>query len=275
MIRSWRITLVVGGLCLSLAAMAAGQENRYRPRERDQFEDRYEVERRGRGQDERRQFREERTFSSEADRSGRERSENNDRRIATLLAQANKAEIRLGRYAQDRANSSDVREFAERLAQDHEQMLSSLRRFAPEAASMDRGTSGRSGGEAWRSEAGSEDEDSDRRARSGGRSREWNDSQVSQQIHGRFSQMLRDELSEKDDEEFDHCFVGQQAVLHHGAMAKHHVLRQYASSELREVIDEAIEILEGHQGEVETLVEQLKEEHQGSARGETRDSEQE
>lgn len=188
----------------------------------------------------------ERTYSTSTDEYGRTQTMGADHKIALWMANCNKGEIRLGRYARDRAESSDVREFADSLVQDHDLILRELERFAPEVAS-DSSDSSRNG-----------NENSQRRQRDSRFVRAWDDATVSRQIADRIVRKARDELSEKEGIEFDRCFVTGQLVSHQQSLAQMEVLRQYASGELRQVIDEAIEIVEGHEEEARDLAKELK-----------------
>ena len=197
-----------------------------------------------------------RTYSATTDEYGRTRASGADHKIAILLANCNKAQIKLARYALDRAESSDVRSFADSLQQDHDLTLRQLRRFAPEVANTDSSSSRGYGDQGQRRTV-----------------RAWDDATVAQQISDRLVRKARDELSEKEGEEFDHCFVGQQLVAHGQEIAKMEVYRQYASAELRQVIDEAIEIAEGHEQEARELANDIRGGHSRDEREEYAGSE--
>lgn len=202
----------------------------------------------------------ERTYSAATDEYGRPRAtiNNADRKIAVLLANCNKAEFKLAKYALNRAESSEVRSFADSLLQDHDLTINQLRRFAPEIGSADSTGNGR----------GYEGEQ--RRSGEGRMMRAWDDMTVAQQISDRLVRKARDELSEKEGWEFDHTFVGQQLVAHQQDIAKMEVYRQYASPELRQVIDEAIQIAEGHEQEARDLAMELGRGEQGDESAEGR-----
>jgi predicted outer membrane protein len=193
-----------------------------------------------------------RAYGSATDEPGRPRANTADRKIALLMANCNKAEVKLARYALNRAESSEVRSFADSLQQDHDITLRQLRRFAPEIAGSDSADITR----------GYEPEQ--RRSSDTRPARAWDDATVAQQISERLVRKARDELSEKDGWEFDHTFVGQQLVAHQQDIAKLEVYRQYASPELRQVIDESIQIAEGHEQEARELANELR---RGSSRG--------
>jgi predicted outer membrane protein len=212
-----------------------------------------------------------RSYSATPDQYGRQQVSSADRKIATLLAHSNKAEVKLARYALNRVEDRDVRTFADSLVQDHEQILDQLRRYVPEIASYD-SASGRGYGD--RDQRDRDQGDGDQRR--GGQSRTaraWDDATVAQQISERLARKARDELSEKDGWELDHTFVGQQLVSHQQHIAKMEVYRQYASPELRQVIDEAIQITEGHEQEARDLAEDLGRGRQEYAEREDRRSE--
>jgi len=188
-----------------------------------------------------------------------------DHKIAVMLINCNEAEIKLSRYAARHAESDEVRQFADQLVQDHQSMVERLHRFAPEVNTQEATASNdRSGGdEEGRDQQ--QDQQQDQQWQQNRGTRQWNDNMVAHQIGERIVRRSRDELSEKEGNEFDVCFVGQQMVTHQQSLAKLEVLRQYASSQLRDVIDEATETVEGHEQQARDLIKRLKDEGQSAS----------
>jgi predicted outer membrane protein len=232
-------------LSLGLLVVAASGQQRQGNRTRQMQPTRPAATQYGQYRQQTQQRTTDRTYSATTDEYGRPRAVNADRKIAVLMANCNKAEVKLARYALDRAESSEVRSFADSLQQDHDITLRQLRRFAPEIGGSDSSDSNR----------GYQPE----QRRSGERTtRAWDDATVAQQISERLVRKARDELSEKEGWEFDHSFVGQQLVAHQQDIARLEVYRQYASPELRQVIDESIQIAEGHEQEARDLASDLR-----------------
>jgi len=151
-----------------------------------------------------------RSYSTTTNQYGQQGG-NSDHKIALWLVSCNQAEIKLGKYAARHAESKDVRSFGEELAEDHQWLLEKLRRYAPEAgngeSSSNESTSSRGSDGETASSRGNEDNQN--RSRQNQTGRTWNDAAVAQQISEQIVRRSRDELSEKEGNEFDRCFVGQ------------------------------------------------------------------
>jgi len=285
MARFWKLGTLAIGLLMLASSGAMAQQYQQR-QEYPQYQQRQEYPQYQRQEYPRQAYRTqqpqagqqprtERTYSSSVDEYGRQRTGNNDHKIAVWMANCNRTEIKLGRYALNHAQESDTRQFADELVEDHESMLDKLHRFAPEAAGNENSTaSSRNNGEG-----------EDRRSRDSRYVRPWDDAAIARQISDRIARKARDELSEKEGSDFDLCFVGQQIAMHNNDLAKLEVMRQYASAELRPVIDEAIEIVDGHQEVAKDLMKDLQRQQQRGServssrqrrdRDEDRDSERE
>lgn len=204
--------------------------------------------------------------------------QSNDQTVAACLAIANQEEIALAKFAQEKTDNKDVKEFTDMLIKDHQDFLKKLAKFSPEA-NRDSLTAGNSG-------------QSDRASniqQAGGTQNQANGNQPAQNQQGRgvqqtgaaqpaaghqggmdivqlhreiAAQCLADskkDLSEKDKDEFDACFVGHQITMHGAMASKLAVLQRHASGELADVIKEGRETTLEHKEHAEKLVKQLAE----------------
>jgi predicted outer membrane protein len=70
--------------------------------------------------------------------------------IAVCLTLGNQEEVALGQFAQERAQNPQVKQFAQMMAQEHQQAISQLQQASPQLASMNLELSAQGGGSAAR-----------------------------------------------------------------------------------------------------------------------------
>ena len=98
--------------------------------------------------------------------------------FAGCLLQANRGEVKLSKLAAERAESKDVKAFAEQMVKDHSAIVEKLERLVGNQQPKDRR------------------------------------SQIEKQINDRCLTMVQDELEGKSGKEFDACYVGTQIAGH-------------------------------------------------------------
>ncbi|HEX4415474.1 MAG TPA: DUF4142 domain-containing protein [Lacipirellulaceae bacterium] len=160
---------------------------------------------------------EERSTNATSDR----REDNFDREVAACLLDKNKAEVELGKIAAERANDKDVKEFAEKMIKDHNQVVEKLERIA------------------------GSNEPNDRR------------SKVEHRIGERCLANLKKELHNKSGQDFDACYMGSQIAGHMEMVATLEVLSDETSGELRDVIKDAQPTVEKHLSNAKDIMKQL------------------
>jgi predicted outer membrane protein len=207
----------------------------------------------------------------------RAQGQTTDQMLATCLAIDNQEEIAIARFAQEKADSKDVREFAKMLAKEHQTCLQKLQKMAPEATRdgflTDKDqtpetteTQGnrpakvkvQAAGGAVTVQAGAIQQTSATRPNvevQAGASLD------ALQMHREIAeQCLSDSkrmLSEKSGAEFDECFVGHQIAKHAAMKTKLVVFQRHASADLNPIIAEAIEATEKHMKKAEGLMKSL------------------
>jgi predicted outer membrane protein len=167
--------------------------------------------------------------------------QNTDRTIANLLAMGDEEEIAMAKLALSKTENKWVREFAETIIKDHNDSLSKLERFGVQpqqltAQSQDRAGDGAQPGQPGRFDLLT----------------------VKRQIAQQCLAMAQQKAGEtKDASERDMCYVGHQVVAHEHMLSAQKVLRQYASSELQQLIDKKMETAEMHKDHAQKLMDDL------------------
>ncbi len=183
-----------------------------------------------------------------------------DQQLAAWLLVDNRGEIALAKLAQEKTSNSDVREFAQHLIDDHSKTVEQLERFA---------------GGRRRSRGGDERDTGNRRSgaseevASGGQARSaagLNFTRLKQQLGQQCLASAKRELEQKDDHEFDECFIGMQIAKHMEMIDTLKVFSHYASENLDQVIEEGEQAAEEHLEHAKDLIKQLTTNgHRGAA----------
>jgi predicted outer membrane protein len=178
-------------------------------------------------------------------------SQTKDGMIATCLAISNAEEVAMAKLAISKAENAKVRDFAEMMSKDHSAMLAKLERLGGHAGIMEgransdtpaakqpQLTNGGQGG------AGGIDLIT-----------------VKRQIAHQCLNSAEKAWQEKKPAEAEMCYVGQQVVMHQQMIDAATVMKQYASGELKDVIDDGIETAKAHKKHAEQLIEELAHEN--------------
>jgi predicted outer membrane protein len=216
-----------------------------------------------------------------------------EQHLAGCLLAHNKAEIEISEFAQQKAQNPEVKQFAEQMISDHQQMSQKLQQIAGKhGASHDssldasRGTTttttrlpGSPGARATTDtdvdlnadrDAG---RDSDRQVN---RETTTRSTQVTQSAGGsdhgvlqqlasiekkivdQCTQAAKQELSQKSGAEFDECFLAAQINGHMQMLASLEVIGQEAQGELQQVVQDAKPKVQEHLEKAKQLAEQAK-----------------
>jgi predicted outer membrane protein len=158
--------------------------------------------------------------------------------FAKCLATANKGEIEMNQWAQDRVQHPEVKQFAEQMVRDHQELAQQLNRIASQQTSAQNSALSRVG-EIERS--------------------------IGQQCH----QMVQAKLEQKSEGEFDQCYVGAQIAAHIHLLAALEVISQQTTGDLQQVAREAQPVVESHLQHAEELAQQLTTESTHASREST------
>ena len=185
-----------------------------------------------------------------------DKATNADRSIARILGNVNQVEASLATFAEGRSQLKVINRFAQRQADEHEEFVRQLRRFAADAGSGI-GNSEDSNEQATNDSGNSQSAELDMR-------------KVGRELANENYRAAKKELREHQGLDFDWAFVSQQKMIHDALSADVTVLRRYASSSLREVLDEQLARVKQDQQMLDQLVDRLKEEEQNERNSSSR-----
>lgn len=176
-----------------------------------------------------------------------------DQQLAAWLLVDNRGEIALAQLAQEKTSNSDVREFAQHLIDDHSKMVENLERFAG-GRRRSRGGDNRTTGSRGAQGAMPDEFAAGGQMRSAGG---LNITRLKQQLGQQCLASAKRELEQKDDNEFDECFIGMQIAKHMEMIDTLKVFSHYASENLDQVIEEAEQASQEHLDHAKELIKQL------------------
>jgi predicted outer membrane protein len=188
-----------------------------------------------------------------------EGAENADRTIADCLAISNQEEIALATLAAGKSQNPKVKQFAETLIKDHNQLLSQLKQFGAQGVALN---FERDAAEPGPRDQAREDRPAARQTvpqqRTAFTSQGGLDfAAIKRQMAQKCIETAQKQWTEKKGNDADMCFVGSQTVLHQQMLNGLEVLRPYASPELQAVIDQGISTTREHLAHGEKLLKEL------------------
>ena len=194
---------------------------------------------------------------------------NADQSLATCVAIGNQEEIAIAKFAEQKAQSQEVKDFARMLVKDHQAFLQKLQRYAPEATRegylMDEDQTTANANQranqnqpqrpqviqqtaGTREQAAGTRENAENRLDFVALHRELAENCIRQAKEG---------LSKKDSAKFDECFVGHQIAKHEEMKSKLTVFERHASSDLKQIFAEGRQTTEQHLKKAEDLMKKL------------------
>jgi len=192
-------------------------------------------------------------------------SGNLDQQIPACLTLGNKEEIALAQFAQERAQSPQVKQFAQMMIEEHQQAVSQLEKAVPQLASLNLQLKGAEGAETAATTSGQTGDD--RTAATGGAQRTPSAAQggleqqmleLGREIKEQCLALTQAELGKKQGADFDKCYIGQQLVAHTGMLAELKASQRHASSQLQPVLQQGAQMAEHHLAQARTIAEQLE-----------------
>jgi len=189
-----------------------------------------------------------------------------DQQLAAWLLVDNRGEIALAQLAQEKSSNSEVRKFAQHLIDDHSKTVEKLERFAGThqrtRGGDNRETGNRETGnrETGNRETGNRRQGANEQFAAGGQARTaagLNFTRIKQQLGQQCLASSKRELEQKDDHEFDECFIGMQIAKHMEMIDTLKVFSHYASENLDQVIEEGEQAAEEHLDHAKELIKQL------------------
>lgn len=191
--------------------------------------------------------------------------------LATCLVIDNQTEAALGQFAQQRAESEEVRQFAEKMAQEHGQMAETLKRFAQPQGGRDEAAPTRDDAAPTRDDAAATRDDAAAAARpaqpragQGAGAQQGRGQRAAmffvslkKEIADQCLQSAQKELGAKKGEEFDKCYIDSQVMAHQKMVDTLTVFQKHASEEFKATLAQGLETTKGHLEEAKSIAKTL------------------
>jgi predicted outer membrane protein len=181
---------------------------------------------------------------------------NLDQQFIACLIIDNKGEVELAKFAQARAQSKEVKDFAEQMINDHGEFVTKLQQLqaANGATPRDARTERRRGDETL--PARRPGVAADATAERGGPQHIM--LQIKKEIAERCLASVKRELEQKKGSDFDRCYMGSQQMAHMKMVDELAVLEKYASPELQKALAQASQTARTHLTHAKTLLAKLE-----------------
>ncbi|HEX5471313.1 MAG TPA: DUF4142 domain-containing protein [Lacipirellulaceae bacterium] len=198
-----------------------------------------------------------------------------DRYLASCLSANNRGEIEIAKLAEQQSQNAQVKQFAQQLVKDHQQLqqqldqLPSLRVATGQNATSEVGTQGETGratGEAARPESNAttttETNQTSNVNPTAGASAMigggiYQIAKIDQQITQRFGQMLKEDLQQKSGAAFDQAFLGAMIGNHIHAIAAVEVISQNTQGQMQQLAQQARPTFQQHLDRAKQLMKEL------------------
>jgi predicted outer membrane protein len=183
---------------------------------------------------------------------------NLDQHIIACLINDNEGEIKLSKWGQEKAQNTEVKDFAEQMVSDHGQFLTKLKQLQGGAdAATDRVE--RRGDETPRVPARrpSAEPNAPPAANQAGGGHDIY-LQIKKEIAERCLASIQRELEQKKGADFDRCFMGTQQMAHMKMVDQLAVLERYASPQLQRTLAQGSQTARSHLTHAKTLLAKLE-----------------
>lgn len=187
-----------------------------------------------------------------------------DRTLATLLTLGNQAEIELGQFAQGRASSDAVKQFARQMIQDHTNFIDQMQQAVLRSRGQGSAAASASAQGASQNAAAAGTQPGEALIQAGVQHDPL--LSVTQQAGQRIINLTQQELGRHQGAQFDAAYVGQQLMAHVEMLAKLQTAQGHVTPEFRQVIDQGIQTTEQHLGHARELMQQLQQQMAATAR---------
>lgn len=187
---------------------------------------------------------------------------NLDQQIAACLVLGNEEEIALAQFAQQRAQSEPVKKFAQMMIEQHQQAVTKIQQAAPEIARWNlklADKAARATSEVGRRPDGAAQPGPQFAASTSGAEQPM--LALTRRAHEECLSLAQQELGQKQGAEFDQAYMGQQYFAHVGMLAKIRASQEFASEQLRPLLQESEKVTQNHLAQAKQIKEQLKSEN--------------
>ncbi len=206
-----------------------------------------------------------------------QRGQWSDSQIAMLLAGGNRNEIEISKFAQDKLQTNEAKEFAQMMIKEHTPVLQRMQQMAgrgPQAGQRRGGGAANAsdavGGANRGDERGTDAAEAVRRPRegaAGGQPRRGglNWGAFHRELADQCLDSTKEMLSEHKGIDFDKAYLGQQIVAHQEMVDKLTVLQKHASSELQQDLEQQLTSAKQHLEHVKKIMQEKKDKEPGDS----------
>lgn len=181
-----------------------------------------------------------------------------DHILASCLMIDNEGEVKLAKFAKDRAHSPEVKKFADMMIQDHTQFITKLHPFA----GANRAASANSNPNANRNPAPRTDAPPANSPVAApapaGHEQHFDHLALKRELGDECFKSITAELEKKQGREFDHCYMAAQVMMHQHMKDTLTVFIRHASPNLQTVLKEGLQTTDRHLTEAKRIFETLK-----------------
>ena len=180
-------------------------------------------------------------------------SQDVQRYVAGCLLFKNQAEVEMAEFAQQKAETPEVKEFAQKMVQDHGKLVQQLQKMAGTQAGD------RAGATVTSEAAGQNAADQNTANRTADKNSAVDQLlAMERQITERCTQMAREELEQKDGAEFDKCYITAQIGGHMHMLAALEVIQQQGPEQLQQLAQQAHPQVQKHLDHAKQIIKQLE-----------------
>jgi predicted outer membrane protein len=178
-----------------------------------------------------------------------------DRMLAHCLIVENRGEVELAQFAGGRTQNVEIKQFTQRMIDDHTKLLSSLEKFGGTAAAA-------AGGQSPANNAAQQPATSPVPGATGAlpghaMKSPFDFAALKEELGRQCVTSAKAELDQKQGAEFDKCYLGLALCAHKHAVDAITVFRNHASPEFRQVLDEALPVVQAHKEHALQLMKKL------------------
>jgi len=204
--------------------------------------------------------------------------------LVNCLLKKNKGEIEIGQFAAEQAQDPQVKDFAQQVVKDHQNVVEKLQQLAGAGSlensartSADRsaldstpapgssGTDNTTLGADTRNAAPRNESGNVARPGMQGNAALSQLASIEEKIADHCQQSLKEELQSKSGADFDQCYVGSQIAAHMQMLAALEVLSQDGPGQIKQAAEEAKPIVQQHLDHAKQLANDMKSNTRGPA----------
>lgn len=183
---------------------------------------------------------------------------------ARCLLLGDQEQVLMGEFAAERAQSPEVKAYAQSMVKSHNECIAKLQKFAPDSMSTEElGKRAYACQLEMKSEKATTpvtsemDEGTPKAMSKGGQHPMRMFAAMQQKMAENCLALTQSELSQVDKDRFDKAYIGQQIFSHIATLAKLKTMESFASAELKPIIESEEAAVRGHLDQAKNMCKQL------------------